>query len=60
MANMHWEDHDFELPTGRAWKRAVDTALPGRDAVRLRGGEPDLGTPTVRVAARSVVVAAAY
>jgi isoamylase len=60
MVNMHWEDHDFELPPGRAWKRAVDTALPGREAVRVRGGEPDLGTPTMRVAARSVVVAAAY
>jgi isoamylase len=60
MVNMHWEDHDFELPSGRTWKRAVDTALTGRDAVRLRGREPNIQTPTVRVVGRSVVVATAY
>jgi glycogen operon protein len=59
MVNMHWEDHDFELPTGRTWKRAVDTSLPGHEAVRLRGQEPVIQAPAVRVAARSVVVAAA-
>ena len=59
MVNMHWEEHDFELPVGRTWKRAVDTSLSGDQAVRLRGEEPLIETASVRVPARSVVVATA-
>ncbi|MBI4678717.1 MAG: glycogen debranching protein GlgX [Elusimicrobia bacterium] len=60
MMNMHWEPHYFELPRvpGRRWVRAVDTAMPGPDAVAA----PGQGTPVTerecRVDARSVVVLA--
>ncbi|PID56143.1 glycogen debranching enzyme GlgX [candidate division KSB3 bacterium] len=42
MMNMHWEDHDFELPIlpkGMAWHCFLNTAMPSPEDVREPGSE---------------------
>ncbi|GAB97954.1 glycogen operon protein [Kineosphaera limosa] len=56
MVNMHWEGADFALPTGREWRRALDTAIAGRDAVSPPGAEPAIDGDHYLVTSRSVVV----
>jgi glycogen operon protein len=58
--NMHWEAHEFELPTppaNHAWHVAVNTgALPPHD-IAATGEEPRLDNQNgILVGARSVVV----
>ncbi|MCG8423280.1 MAG: glycogen debranching protein GlgX [Proteobacteria bacterium] len=58
--NMHWEDHDFELPRlapELAWHGFADTAAPSPDDICPPGSEPSLSDQrAVAVKARSVVV----
>ena len=58
--NAHWEPAEFEVPPapgGRAWRRAVDTALPSPDdAVGLDEGPIVAAGRPYRVEARSMVI----
>jgi glycogen operon protein len=57
MMNMYWEALPFEIPKvdGRAWYRAVDTALPSPDDIAEPGQEIGATGPEYMVAGRSVV-----
>ncbi len=55
MVNMFWGPASFELPPGRAWRRAIDTSLePG--AISPPGAEPAIDGDAYLLSARSVVV----
>ncbi len=55
MVNMFWGPANFELPPGRAWRRAIDTALdPG--AISAAGQEPAIEGDSYLLSGRSVVV----
>jgi isoamylase len=56
MFNMYWEPLDFELPTGRPWAQALDTALPAGGDLRDEGTEPVVGAPSYTVQGRSIAV----
>jgi isoamylase len=58
MMNMYWESLDFELPplSGRAWSRAVDTALLPPDDISDPGAEVSISGNSHLVTPRSVVV----
>jgi glycogen operon protein len=60
MFNAYWEPLDFRVaasPTGRAWRRAVDTALPSPDdALGLDEGPVIPVLFSYRVEARSLVI----
>ncbi|MDX2035855.1 MAG: isoamylase [Isosphaeraceae bacterium] len=58
--NAHWEPHVFMIPaspSGRPWRRAVDTALPSpHDAVGLDQGPPIEILEPYRVESRSMII----
>ena len=58
MLNMYWESLDFALPSisGRRWLKAVDTAQPSPHDIPDPGNEPEVGTTTLTLQPRSVVV----
>jgi len=58
MLNMHWENHDFELPVvaGRRWLCAVDTAQAPPLDIADPGAERPVAAGAYSVHGRSVVV----
>ncbi len=59
IVNAFWESLDFALPPlddGRAWHRAVDTALDSPADLPDGGTEPEIADSTYQAASRSVVV----
>ncbi|HUL79819.1 MAG TPA: glycogen debranching enzyme, partial [Vicinamibacteria bacterium] len=60
IANAHWEPRAFELPklpTGKSWRRFVDTSLPpGEDALEPGAEAPVAAGRTYPAGPRSVVV----
>ena len=60
MMNMHWEDHNFELPNlpeGMSWRLFLNTAVPSPEDVREPGSEPRLSDQQrFLMGKRSVVV----
>jgi glycogen operon protein len=58
MANMHWDRLDMAIPEipGRAWRRAIDTALAAPEDIRPTGTERPVDGARYPVAGRSVVV----
>ena len=54
--NAYWEPLEFELPSGKAWRRWLDTALPSPDDVCEWSAAPAVTGSTYRVGARSVVM----
>ncbi|MCB0212415.1 MAG: glycogen debranching enzyme, partial [Anaerolineae bacterium] len=58
MMNMHWEEHNFELPSinGRTWYRAVDTCQPSPNDIAEPGQEIEIDGNSYYVQPRSVVV----
>ncbi len=56
MINAWWQDLVFTIQEGGGWRRVVDTAIDGPDAILEPGREQPLGPAQYRVGARSVVV----
>jgi glycogen operon protein len=56
MINAHWQDAHFVMQEGYGWRRAIDTSLPGPQAMLDPGNEEPIGTTSYCVKARSVVV----
>ncbi len=56
MINAYWEDLDFAIQEGSAWRRVVDTSLPSPRDILEPGNEEPIGISQYRVKARSVVV----
>jgi isoamylase len=58
--NAHWEPHEFKVPSapsGRPWRRAVDTALPSPDDIAELDAGPEIAVlHPYHVEARSMVV----
>ena len=59
-ANMHWDDHSFELPKlpdGQAWHVFANTGMPSPQDCWAPGSEPVLGEQSwIMVGSRSIVI----
>ncbi len=60
IANSHWENHNFELPTlseGRHWLRFIDTSLTGEETIiEVPEKRPLIKTSNYYANSRSIVV----
>jgi len=56
MVNSHWSEQAFDVPGGRAWRRVIDTALPGGDDIVDEAEAPPVPMQPYVIAPRSIAV----